>query len=281
VPQAEPGATVRAESPIAGRGLFTTLAVARGTQIGNTETASLINHSCDPNLGWAPDGTLVAIGDIAEGAELTVDYALALDDPSYSMFCHCESYRCRQVIEGTDWQIPQLRARYRGYWAPAVQAHIDALPVRVEIVDGVRTRALRRAVLRPQLAEHEPLPGDDLVDAVHIAALDTDGIAVGTCFLYPDRCPWLPDRPGWHLRQMATAPERRGHGIGAAVVAFAIREVQARGADVLWCNAREYARGFYASSGFVEHGPVFTDERHPIPHVQMWRAITESDTDAT
>jgi hypothetical protein len=41
------------------------------------------------------------------------------------MMCHCETYRCRQVIEGTDWQIPQLQKRYAGMCAPDVQRLID------------------------------------------------------------------------------------------------------------------------------------------------------------
>jgi hypothetical protein len=29
------------------------------------------------------------------------------------------------VIEGTDWQIPQLQKRYAGHWPPDVQQLID------------------------------------------------------------------------------------------------------------------------------------------------------------
>ncbi len=84
-----------------------------------------VNHSCDPNLGWADDGTLVAVRDIAEGTELTVDYATRITDPEFAMVCHCETYRCRQMIEGSDWQIPQLQKRYAGSWAPVVRRLID------------------------------------------------------------------------------------------------------------------------------------------------------------
>ena len=80
-----------------------------------------INHSCEPTLGWTDERTLIAMRDIAAGEELTVDYATAIDDPDYVLLCHCETYRCRQVIEGTDWQIPQLQQRYAGHWHPAVQ----------------------------------------------------------------------------------------------------------------------------------------------------------------
>jgi hypothetical protein len=81
-----------------------------------------LNHSCDPNTWFAGDA-LVTRRDIAAGEELTVDYATASDD--FVLMCHCETYRCRQVIEGTDWQIPQLQQRYSGHWSPPLQRLID------------------------------------------------------------------------------------------------------------------------------------------------------------
>ncbi len=83
-----------------------------------------VNHACDPNLGWAGDA-LVTLRDVAAGEELLVDYAMSTTDPAYLLRCHCESYRCRQMVEGTDWRIPQLQLRYAGHWAPNVQALID------------------------------------------------------------------------------------------------------------------------------------------------------------
>ena len=108
-------------SSIAGAGFFAGSAIARGT----TVTVSGLNHSCDPNLVW--DGAqLVAARDIAAGEELTYDYATAIAEPGFILRCHCETYRCRQLVTGDDWQIPQLRVRYAGHWAPAIQAMIDA-----------------------------------------------------------------------------------------------------------------------------------------------------------
>jgi hypothetical protein len=110
---------------IAGRGLLATAPVAAGTTL--TLDPEQLNHSCDPNLGWSGD-VQVVIRAVAAGEELTLDYATFVHDARFTMFCHCETYRCRQVIEGTDWQIPQLQARYAGRWAPAVQRRIDATP---------------------------------------------------------------------------------------------------------------------------------------------------------
>jgi hypothetical protein len=83
------------------------------------------NHSCEPNLGWSDQVTLVAMRDIAADEELTTDYATSTGAADFVMMCHCETYRCRQVIEGTDWQIPQLQQRYDGFWTPALQRRID------------------------------------------------------------------------------------------------------------------------------------------------------------
>jgi len=110
-------------SRIAGRGLFATTAVAAGTVV--PVDVERLNHSCEPNVGWSATGELVAMHDVAAGTELTTDYALHVEDPTLVLMCHCETYRCRQVIEGTDWQIPQLQKRYAGFFAPAVQRRID------------------------------------------------------------------------------------------------------------------------------------------------------------
>ncbi len=41
------------------------------------------------------------------------------------MMCHCETYRCRQMVTGDDWRIPQLQQRYAGSWVPLIQRLID------------------------------------------------------------------------------------------------------------------------------------------------------------
>jgi hypothetical protein len=116
-------------SPIAGRGTFATAALPAGTEVARPERPvhedGAVNHACDPNLGWAGD-TLVTIRDVEPGEELVVDYAMSVTDPGWFLRCHCPSYRCRQMVEGTDWQIPQLQRRYAGHWSPGVQVLIEA-----------------------------------------------------------------------------------------------------------------------------------------------------------
>ena len=70
-----------------------------------------INHSCDPNA-WLAGLDLVARRAIAAGEELTVDYA-TFCGPAMSPFeCHCNSSCCRGIIRGSDYLLPEVRARY-------------------------------------------------------------------------------------------------------------------------------------------------------------------------
>jgi GNAT superfamily N-acetyltransferase len=152
----------------------------------------------------------------------------------------------------------------------------------VGVVEADETRELRRTVLRPHRAPGEPLPGDDLAVGTHIGARDDDGVVVGTCFVFPDPCPWRADAvDAWRLRQMATAPDRRGEGIGSAVLDAAIEWLRGQGASLVWCHAREGAVEFYARRGFRAHGAIFIDREHPIPHLRMWRDVPEPVVGAT
>src|SRR3954451_10415187 len=85
------------------------------------------NHGCDPNLGWVDEYTLATMADVPAGEELLSDYAMSTADPDYMLRCHCPSYRCRQMVAGDDWRIPQLQERYRGWWVPYVQSLVDGL----------------------------------------------------------------------------------------------------------------------------------------------------------
>jgi hypothetical protein len=111
-------------SHIAGAGVFAAAPLGSGTAV-NADHG--FNHSCDPNLWWTADGTLVTRRAVAAGEELTFDYASADTDPGFLLRCHCETYRCRQMVTGDDWQIAELQRLYEGHWSPAVQRLIGAL----------------------------------------------------------------------------------------------------------------------------------------------------------
>ena len=75
-----------------------------------------LNHSCEPNVGFAGNIVLVAMRDISPGEELTTDYAL-FDDYDGSMECRCGRPSCRGVIGGRDWQRADLQRKYGSYFS--------------------------------------------------------------------------------------------------------------------------------------------------------------------
>jgi len=101
------------------------------------------NHSCDPNLGWVDEYTLATMADVPAGDELVNDYAMSTADAEYVLRCHCPSYRCRQMVAGDDWRIPQLQTRYRGWWVPYVQALVDGVSESPSATAGPRADAAR------------------------------------------------------------------------------------------------------------------------------------------
>jgi len=129
------------------------------------------------------------------------------------------------------------------------------------------TYELRGAVLRPDGGEIT-WAGDEDAATFHLAA-SVDGRIVGVVRFSPAPCPWRPLAAApWQLRGMATEPDVRGSGVGRVLLADGLRRVAERGGDVVWCDARTTAAGFYERMGFT----VVTDEFDKPgigPHVGM------------
>jgi len=112
------------------RGYVDSIVVDEDTQLvlPPRSASSFGNHSCDPNLRWADGYRLSARRDIGPAEELTNDYATSTADPSFLLRCHCGSTRCRGMVTGEDWRIPELQQRYDGHWVPMLQRRIRAMP---------------------------------------------------------------------------------------------------------------------------------------------------------
>jgi predicted GNAT family N-acyltransferase len=138
----------------------------------------------------------------------------------------------------------------------------------VEAVPLELTLPLRVAVERPGGLQ-AAMPGDDDADTVHLAARTADGEVVGVVRLSPAPCPWRPDaRAPWQLRGMATSEAARGTGAGRALVDASLALVAERGGDLIWCDARVSASGFYERMGFAVVTEPY-DKPHIGPHVGM------------
>ena len=129
----------------------------------------------------------------------------------------------------------------------------------IKRVEAEQVWHLRQQLLRAhQPLEQSRYPGDEHRDAGHFAAFAKRKM-VGIASVFHEAHADIADRSGeqqWRLRGMATAPEVRGTGAGGALLQAAIDHTITRHGQVLWCNARTPARGFYERYGFT----VISDE---------------------
>ncbi len=142
---------------------------------------------------------------------------------------------------------------------------------KVELVPAAVIRPLSHRVLRPGLpAGAASYAEDDLSDTLHVAAYDEAGEVVACATFFPEA---YEGAPAWRLRGMASEPAVRGQGYGARALLRGTDEARARGARLLWCNARTSAVGFYTRHGWRTVGDEF-DIEHVGPHYAMVRELS-------
>lgn len=171
---------------------------------------------------------------------------------------------------------------------PAARPH----GIQVRIAERFTVIDLQQQVLRAGAplepfetpsAAGTPSPGEPTAATTFsIGAFTAAGMCVGAAT-------FLPESPGddrptplgvdalrphalWRLRGMATAPDQRSSGIGAAVLAAGLAEVGGRGGLWVWCNARTAALAFYRRNGFEVLGEEFLTATG-IPHRRAWRVV--------
>jgi [ribosomal protein S5]-alanine N-acetyltransferase len=133
--------------------------------------------------------------------------------------------------------------------------------MKIEQIKPEDTRVLRFKVLWPHKPDVEScvIDIDHRSDAIHLGACK-DGEIVGVCSLFEMSTPKLSDVRQYRLRAMATDPDVRGSGAGRMLVEEALRIVKSGGYNVLWCDARAVALGFYEKLGFS-----VIDEWYEVP----------------
>jgi predicted GNAT family N-acyltransferase len=100
-------------------------------------------------------------------------------------------------------------------------------------------------------------------EAVHLVALE-DGNVIGTCRL-------VFRGPLARLGRMAVESDRRGRGVGKALLEEADRCARAAGASRISLHAQTHAESLYSRDGYEQRGDVFIEEG--IPHVAMEKRL--------
>ncbi len=97
---------------------------------------------------------------------------------------------------------------------------------------------------------------DDLESTFHVGTLKNgELVSIGT-FL-AQRNEKFEEKYQYRLRAMATSPKVRGENFGKKIIDFALEELKNRNVELLWCDAREVALGFYEKMGFTIVGDFY------------------------
>ncbi|MCA0972743.1 GNAT family N-acetyltransferase [Halobacillus litoralis] len=142
----------------------------------------------------------------------------------------------------------------------------------IKTIDAKDTLTLRHDILRPnQSLDDCHYPNDEENDTFHLGVFK-DGQLISIGSFYAEHHPDIPDGKSFRLRGMATLPEYRGKGAGTKIISKAMEILGEKNADILWCNARMSAQGYYDHLGFMQAGDVF--DLPPIgPHVVSYKKI--------
>jgi GNAT superfamily N-acetyltransferase len=122
--------------------------------------------------------------------------------------------------------------------------------IEIRVISATEMIPVRHAVLRPgRPVESAWYSNDGEPETVHFGAY-RDGRLLSVASVYRAEMPEHPGVPAIQLRGMATVSEAKGAGLGSALVAAVVEFAQSKRAQILWCNARISAVGFYRKLGF-------------------------------
>ena len=141
-------------------------------------------------------------------------------------------------------------------------------PVHIRFAAAREVIDLRHAVLRAGLGRETAIfKGDEEAGTRHFVATSS-GEVVGCVTLLPST---FEGRPAWQLRGMAVTPALQRSGVGAQLLKAVERFVASDPSrQLLWCNARVPASGFYQRHGWRIVSDVF-EIPSAGPHVRMVR----------
>ena len=137
------------------------------------------------------------------------------------------------------------------------------------IISARETRALRHLVLWPHIPKEEDcvIDVDHRPDAIHLGAFE-NGNLLSVLSLFEMSTPKLPMKYQYRLRAMATHPAYRNRGAGKLLVEYAQDIMRTKQVDVLWCDARKVALGFYEKLNFES-----LDEWYEVPNIGMHKLM--------
>ena len=97
---------------------------------------------------------------------------------------------------------------------------------------------------------------DSIETTFHMGAVENK-IIVGTSTYLVEKNIQFNSKTQYRLRAMATSPSVRGKQVGRKIIEASIENLKKMNIDLLWCDARLEATGFYERLGFKMKGEIY------------------------
>ncbi len=139
-------------------------------------------------------------------------------------------------------------------------------------INASDTYQIRNQILRPgKPVEACHYDNDENEQTFHLGAF-LDSKLVSVASFYFEKNEKLEEEYQYRLRGMATLKEHQGKGLSSALLKTAFPIIKQNFCQLLWCNARVGAQGFYQKVGFEKIGGEY-NIKDIGPHVLMYKNI--------
>lgn len=105
------------------------IGVANNHWIDPAKPYKFLNHSCNPTAGIKGRVALVALRDLQEGQEITIDYSTIEGDSRWEMPCSCGEKECRGTIRSIGFLPKPIFQKY----LPFIPKYFQQLYIKSEL----------------------------------------------------------------------------------------------------------------------------------------------------
>ena len=135
------------------------------------------------------------------------------------------------------------------------------------------TYSIKHQMLRPgRPIETCYFEGDDDELSFHLGAYIDGNLASVASFYLRSHPSIIEEQHQYQLRGMATLPEHQRKGLSQALLQTAFPIIRNNHVNLVWCNARALATGFYEKVGFEKKSDIF-EIPDVGPHYLMVKTI--------
>ena len=140
----------------------------------------------------------------------------------------------------------------------------------IKKVKAEDTYQIRKSILRKGMTLSHEMSGDKEPETLHLGLFESGELVCIGSFMKSSKK--IFNGVQYQLRGMASVASAQGKGFGKLLLEDAEEKLKNQGVEILWCNARTVALGFYKKLGYQIVGDVSQVEQVG-PHFVMFKKL--------